>query len=136
MGARFTALQLRFRVATSARRLTPRIDDFQRHIVKVFGVSGDQPQVMVQRRGRQQSAPVDGHVGDDRQNARAKPVEHVDVGVRAHQFRNHIRVNQVALRLARTAAANPCNTGTVCSKLMQASVTDTPCFRGWPGTMS
>lgn len=39
-------------------------------------------------------------------------------------------------RRARTAAASPCSTGTVCAKLMHASVTDTPCFKGWPGMMS
>ena len=40
------------------------------------------------------------------------------------------------LRRARTAVASPCSTGTVCARLMQASVTDTPCCNGWPGTMS
>ena len=33
-------------------------------------------------------------------------------------------------RRARTAAASPSSTGTVCAMLMQASVTDTPCASG------
>ena len=42
----------------------------------------------------------------------------------------------LAVRRWRTAAARASSTGTVCAMLMQASVTDTPCASGWPGTMS
>src|SRR5665647_1026520 len=41
-----------------------------------------------------------------------------------------------SLRRARTAAARPCSTGTVCAMLMHASVTDTPYSSGVPGAMS
>ena len=37
---------------------------------------------------------------------------------------------QAFWRRARTAAASPSSTGTVCAMLMQASVTDTPCASG------